>query len=746
MTIRQSDDQDQSDYFRTLFHDSIESLREGFAYYDKNRKLVVCNKQYADSNKCIKHILKPGALWETLVQEKMRLGIYQNASNIEKSWLIQDFANIGKTSEIYEVKENDDRIYQIAINPSNIGGFIITRLDITDQKRMEAAEREGDLLARTVMDASSAVIVMAAVNDGRVIYSSPAAQECYGPKEKDWEYYANPEDRKVLMERVFSDGQVNDFRLNTLNANSEVVVTSVSCRIVEYKGEKVVVTNVVDLTEQIEAEAMLRQVLEACPAPIQMTRATDGKLMYTSFVETDPNGPKKIENSYFAEKDGRKKFITELRKNGWINDYKVHLFDEEGNSFWGELSANLIEFRGEEVIVSSTRDLTEELAIQDELAKQREMLYQTEKMSALGELLAGVAHELNNPLSVVVGHALMMQEEITDPELIKRVKKIGNAAERCAKIVKTFLAMARQRPAKIEQIDANSIIETAVDVIGYSSKSEGIEIISQLAPDLPVVAADADQLTQVIINLIINAEQAIRNSGCGDRISVSTIYNAQTGRIEIAVEDNGPGIPENIRGRVFEPFFTTKEVGQGTGIGLAFCHRIIHSHEGTIRVDQSHNPGTRFLISIPTSMEQEHENTSNKPIVTGSTRALVVNDANEVGELISEILERENIEVDYVTSIEDAYGKLEQQNYDVFLSDVRKLELDKDGNLGKLEYNFSEMLNKSAFITGHFVDESMQQVIKRLGIPILEKPIDISGFRALLKQLLESRKEYENGN
>ncbi len=148
MTIQPSDDQDQSDYFRILFHDSIESLREGFAYYDKDRKLVVCNKQYADSNQCIEDILKPGAQWETLVREKVKLGIYQDASNIEESWLSQDFTNVGKTSESYEVRENDDRVYQIAINPSNIGGFIITRQDITDQKRMEAAEREGDLLCQ----------------------------------------------------------------------------------------------------------------------------------------------------------------------------------------------------------------------------------------------------------------------------------------------------------------------------------------------------------------------------------------------------------------------------------------------------------------------------------------------------------------------------------------------------------------------------------------------------------------------
>ena len=741
MTIRPKDNLENSDYFKILFHDSIESLREGFAYYDKNRKLVVCNKQYVDSNKCIKNILKPGAQWETLVREKVKLGIYRDANDIEESWLTHDFAHIGQTSESYEVKENDDRIYQITINPSKIGGFIITRQDITDQKRMEAAEREGDLLARTVMDASSTVVVMAALADGHIIYTSPAAQAIYGPNKNAIDYYANPDDRNALMDQLLNNGQANDFRLNTINANGDLVLTSISCRIIEYKGEKVVVTSVVDLTEQLEAEAMLRMVLEACPAPIQMTRASDGELLYSSFVEADSTSPSKIENSYFEEKDGRKRFITELRKKGWINDYKVRLQDEEGNSFWGELSANLIEFRGEEVIVSSTRDLTDELAIQAELSKQREMLYQTEKMSALGELLAGVAHELNNPLSIVVGHALMMQEEISDPELIKRVQKIGNAAERCAKIVKTFLAMARQKPAKIELLDANSIIETAADVIGYSSKSEGIEIESDLDPNLPAVAADADQLTQVIINLIINAEQAIKNSGSGNRIGISTNYDTQSGRIEISVEDNGPGIPENIRGRIFEPFFTTKEVGHGTGIGLAFCHRIIHSHEGTIRLDQTHNPGTRFLIALPSGMESENEATSEQPIAGRNANALVVNNEDEVGELISELLERENLDVDFVTSIEEAFVKLEKQHYDILLCDVGKLESNVKETTGKIEDAFPDLLDKIAFITGHFIEENIQQEINRLEIPVLEKPIEISGFRSLMTQILENKED-----
>ena len=208
----------------------------------------------------------------------------------------------------------------------------------------------------------------------------------------------------------------------------------------------------------------------------------------------------------------------------------------------------LIEFNGEEVIVSSTRDLTEELALQEELANQQDMLFQNEKMSALGELLAGVAHELNNPLSIVVGHSLMLREETRDAEILRRIDKISNAAERSAKIVKTFLAMARQQPTKMEPVSLNAVLTTAIDVAGFGQQPEDVEIVSRLPEDLPEILADGDQITQVMINLVINASQAISNSGVGDRIEVTARVEPVRNTLQIVIADNGPGIPQNIRG------------------------------------------------------------------------------------------------------------------------------------------------------------------------------------------------------
>ena len=226
------------------------------------------------------------------------------------------------------------------------------------------------------------------------------------------------------------------------------------------------------------------------------------------------------------------------------------------------------------------------------------MLHQSEKLSALGELLAGVAHELNNPLSVVVGHALMLQEEVTDERLTRRAEKIGSAAERCASIVKTFLAMARQRPAQLEQVSVNGLMETAITVVGYGLQSQGTRIEQELDTDLPMVLADGDQITQVLSNLIVNAEHALASQGEAGCVTLRSFLSADGREVVIEVADNGPGIPPEIRERIFEPFFTTKSIGTGTGIGLAFCHRIIETHGGRIAAEESPGGGASFKVSL----------------------------------------------------------------------------------------------------------------------------------------------------
>jgi PAS domain S-box-containing protein len=271
--------------------------------------------------------------------------------------------------------------------------------------------------------------------------------------------------------------------------------------------------------------------------------------------------------------------VTELRKDGSSLELEVHGIP--------------MQYQGKPHVLTIARDITEKKRAAAELTRQRESSYQREKLAALGSLLAGVAHELNNPLSVVVARAVMLEEQ-GYPASQAAALKIRTAAERCARIVRTFLAMARQQPPERGPVAINDVVTAALDMTVYTVRTSGIEVALDLAKDIPPILADADQLHQVLLNLIVNAQQLLQDRPGPRRIRVASRYDPDTRVIHIAVADNGPGIPEHLRARVFEPYFTTKPTGQGTGMGLAVSHGIVEAHGGTLRLDCPEMGGSRI--------------------------------------------------------------------------------------------------------------------------------------------------------
>ncbi|MEM7302772.1 MAG: ATP-binding protein [Pseudomonadota bacterium] len=725
-----------------VLRDAIESLTEGFALYDNDHKLVIFNQSYKDMNGLVADILEPGLPYEMMLRQMVRRGGYADAIGREDEWVAERLENAVLYAKGDEVNHSNGKSYQVSIHPTKFGGFVVTRTDITERKQAEAQERDQDLLVRTVLDASSSIVIMARTGDGEILYRSPAAHEMFGNTKSAREHYVNPEDRADFVTQMLSDGQIDDYRLD-VNARGRIIPAALSARFAEYRGEEVIVTSVIDLTQHVKAQAMIRQVLESCPVPLQMTKAKTGETLFRSPETVELFGECNDAKTYYVDPSERNSYLEEMRENGFVRNRKAKYLNAAGEQFWGSASAKIINFDGDEIVVSSTRDLTEEIAIQDELVNQRELLFQNEKMSALGELLAGVAHELNNPLSIVVGHSLMLQEEVDDPNLLKRIEKIGNAAERSAKIVKTFLAMARQKPAKMESLDIGSVVATAIDVAGYGHQSDGLKIVSDVSDNLPHVQADADQITQVIINLVINSAHAIKKAQTGDRIEVKAFADKHNETLEITVSDNGPGIPENIKARIFEPFFTTKEVGDGTGIGLAFCHRIIHSHGGQIRLSSKQSEGSTFCISLPISAEtlDELESEATTDQRSGSKKILVVDDERDVGELVAEVLIREGFDVDVVHSGSQALNCLAAASYDVVLSDLNMPDVDGRGLYETVGRDFPSMSNRLGFITGDTMGEASQRLLQESQRPFLEKPVSPREVRDLVYGILEDVKD-----
>jgi PAS domain S-box-containing protein len=287
------------------------------------------------------------------------------------------------------------------------------------------------------------------------------------------------------------------------------------------------------------------------------------------------------------------------------------------------------------------RDVTGRRRAEEEIARQREALHQQEKLGALGSLLAGVAHELNNPLAVVVGRAIMLEEEAGDPGTAASLARLRAAAERCAKIVKTFLAMARQKPRERRRVAVGAVLEAALDMVAYGLRSAGIEVARDLAADLPEVLADEDQLHQVFLNLLVNAQQALRDAPPPRRVVVSTRREGALVRVEVA--DTGPGVPPPDRRRIFEPFFTTKPTGFGTGIGLSVCHAVVAAHEGSIEAGERPGGGALFTVRLPAAPAGEAEVAAPgaAPGPPRPARVLVVDDEPEILAMLGEILARD---------------------------------------------------------------------------------------------------------
>ncbi len=386
-------------------------------------------------------------------------------------------------------------------------------------------------------------------------------------------------------------------------------------------------------------------------------------------------------------------------------------------------------------------DITALKQAEQEIARQREALHQADKISAFGSLLASVAHELNNPLAVVVGRAAMLAEADLDPPVADAVGRIRTAAERCARTVKTFLAMARQQaPARLP-VRIGELVDASLDLLGYGLRSAGIRVEQQPAPDLPLTLADPDQLAQVFNNLITNATQAMVGWGGPRELRIVIGHDREREQIRIVFEDSGPGIPADLQARIFDPFFTTKPEGAGTGIGLAVCRSTIEAHGGTITAERPAAGGAAFVITLPVVRPEagRARHTARDGGPTAAARVLVVDDEPDIRGMLSEILTLDGHEVVQAADGNEALARLAEQRFDLVISDLLMPALDGPGLYERLRANDPEMVERLLFITGDTLSVSARRFLDRVGRPVLEKPLTPGEIRRAVGVALRRR-------
>lgn len=246
----------------------------------------------------------------------------------------------------------------------------------------------------------------------------------------------------------------------------------------------------------------------------------------------------------------------------------------------------------EDVYVYVMKDITELIELKDKL-------YYAYKLASLGRLVSGVAHELNNPLTGILGYAEILSLKVQDEGIKKDLAKISKSAERCKVIIDSLLCFSRQQTAQRNLEYLSDIIDKTVELRAYWHRNQNIEIIRNYEPDMSLAYIDTQQIQQVILNILMNAEQAIAESGRPGRIEIRVWHDRERQRLCVSIADNGIGIPKDNISKIFDPFYTTKPVNKGTGLGLSISYGIVLEHGGMIHVESKEGEGAAFRIEIP---------------------------------------------------------------------------------------------------------------------------------------------------
>lgn len=388
---------------------------------------------------------------------------------------------------------------------------------------------------------------------------------------------------------------------------------------------------------------------------------------------------------------------------------------------------------------------------------QSKML-QTEKMAALGQFVSGIAHELNNPLTAIMGYAQLLLGKGLAPAQRSEAERVFQEAERARRIVKNLLYFARENRAERTRVDLNEIIERTLALRSYELRVEDIAVECDLAPRLPATLADPYQLQQVILNLLVNAEQALlEGRGRGNvwirtRHIIAGVANKVRDRIVLEVADDGPGIPPEIASRVFDPFFTSKPSGVGTGLGLSIVYGIVHQHGGEVAFDNRPGGGARFIVDLPV-IDAAAESRSAVESASGAlpaaeqrtntapARILAVEDEPTVAQLIVDVLREDGHQVEAVLDGQEALRRLARNQYGLIICDLRMPHFDGQAVYQSLRRAGSPLLKRILFITGDVIAPQTREFLEPNRLPHLAKPFLVEELKLAVNRLLDPAEE-----
>ena len=454
------------------------------------------------------------------------------------------------------------------------------------------------------------------------------------------------------------------------------------------------------------------------------------KLIFGYASEAPERDVRPFDRDRFVDPQARVALLERLTVDGSVNDYLLRLRRADSNPVWVELTARADAPAEDHTlrIEGLVRDVSERKKLDDETRDIYHQLLQAEKMAALGQTVSGVAHELNNPLATILNWAERLSQRTTLEEPVRRgLETILSEAERAARIVRNLLTFARKRQTTRAMVDVNQVVRETLALRAYEQRVTNISVIDALAAGLPNVFADGHQVQQVLLNLVINAEQAMLSANGRGVLVVRTWHDADQESVILEINDDGPGIPDDLQPKIFDPFFTTKEVGKGTGLGLTVAYAIVQEHGGRIRLESRPNIGASFYVELPVTGAKLPPAPTTRaredPVeaVAGAS-ILVVEDEAKLASAVVDVLRDEGYLVDHAPDGEEALNKVGAQAFDLVICDLKMPRMDGMAFYRMLSAAAPGLSKRVIFVTGDVAGTDAEKFLEESGCRWLAKP------------------------
>ena len=454
------------------------------------------------------------------------------------------------------------------------------------------------------------------------------------------------------------------------------------------------------------------------------------KLIFGYDSETLEADVRPFDRERFVDPQARVALLERLVTDGSVNDYLLRLRSADGAPVWVELTARADKADDQGLRIEALmRNVSERKKLDDQSRDLYHQLLQAEKMAALGQTVSGVAHELNNPLATIVSWSerLSQRPGLEDP-VRRGLETIFSESERAARIVRNLLTFARKRQTTRAMVDVNLVVRETLALRAYEQRVTNIAVIDALAAGLPQVFADGHQVQLVLLNLVINAEQAMLTANGRGILVVRTWHDAEQESVILEVNDDGPGIPDDLQPKIFDPFFTTKEVGKGTGLGLTVAYAIVQEHGGRIRLESRPNGGASFYVELPVTGAKLGPAPRDRVRLQGPVEAvagasiLVVEDEAKLASAVADALRDAGYLVEHAADGEIALAKVKQQAFDLVICDLKMPRMDGKTFYKTLAAASPGLAKRVIFVTGDVAGTDAEAFLEDSGCRWLAKP------------------------